>query len=108
MGANKAGFVEPIHPFGGIASSKVTSVTQAAGGELRPADDVVGGACAFHIVVSGLDTDAEDFGDLPVGLAGNDKPHAFTFAPASRAPRPRKIVDPPGGPKACTPICSAQ
>ena len=45
--------------------------------ELGPADNVIGRAGALHILMRGLDADAEDGGDLPVGLAGRNEAQAL-------------------------------
>lgn len=80
-------------------------VPEAAGDELRAADDVIGCPRPFHILMGGLDADAEDGGDLPIGLSRRQQAHALALAAAQmRATRRRGIiVDPPGRAKAmCT------
>ena len=58
-------------------------VAQAVDDELRAAHRVISGARALHILARGLEADAEDRGDLPVGLAKRDKAKALKLARAA-------------------------
>lgn len=76
-------------------------VPQTAGDELRPADDIVGSTGPFHILTGGLDADAKNGCDFPVGLAGGDETQALALASAQPGdPADRgKSINPAGGPE---------
>src|SRR5690606_9419770 len=74
-------------------------VAQPMHHELGPADRVVSGAGALHILVNGLGAEAENCGDVAVALAPGDEAQALEFAPAEMRTHAlrRVIVQAPGG-----------
>jgi hypothetical protein len=104
MGANSSqvwragsGGAFAVHWANGIIETD-PRVTKRVNHELRPAHDIICRTRTLHILMDGLGTDAENYGNFPVGLPLRNEAQAFDFAATEPWPRTRRrgLPKPPG------------